>query len=204
MATKKYLDLDGLERFKQNSDAKYISQETDPTVPSWAKQSTKPSYDANEINYTFDADDTYLDYNFSSDTNIEDATNHLIDELNTKAYDITEKQDILVSGSSIKTINNQSILGSGNISISSGSEIIIETITSTISVSANTTAQTTVNTSKTGYVFLGVVGLGASDNAIGFIQWRIFSTSTILVCRNFTSSAKNNITITIKALYMKE
>lgn len=31
------------------------------------------------------------------------------------------KQDTLISGSSIKTINNQSILGSGNISISGGS-----------------------------------------------------------------------------------
>lgn len=31
------------------------------------------------------------------------------------------KQDILVSGTSIKTINNQSVLGSGNISISGGS-----------------------------------------------------------------------------------
>lgn len=34
--------------------------------------------------------------------------------------DISGKQDTLVSGTNIKTINNTSILGSGNISISGG------------------------------------------------------------------------------------
>lgn len=33
---------------------------------------------------------------------------------------VKSKQDILVSGTNIKTINNQSILGSGNITISGG------------------------------------------------------------------------------------
>ena len=31
------------------NDSGYILQETDPTVPSWAKQDTKPSYTANEV-----------------------------------------------------------------------------------------------------------------------------------------------------------
>ena len=31
------------------NDSNYLSQETDPTVPSWAKQSTKPSYTADEV-----------------------------------------------------------------------------------------------------------------------------------------------------------
>ena len=42
-----------------------------------------------------------------------------------------EKQDLLVSGSNIKTINNQSLLGSGNINISGGSSgdvNVIETV----------------------------------------------------------------------------
>ena len=34
--------------------------------------------------------------------------------------EIKSKQDILVSGTSVKTINNQSILGSGNITVSGG------------------------------------------------------------------------------------
>lgn len=46
-------------------------------------------------------------------------------ELNAKGYltehqDISGKQDLLVSGTNIKTINNQSLLGSGNITISGG------------------------------------------------------------------------------------
>ncbi len=44
----------------------------------------------------------------------------------TTTYDISEKQDNLVSGTNIKTINNQSLLGSGNISISGGSSIDVQ------------------------------------------------------------------------------
>lgn len=43
----------------------------------------------------------------------------------TAHQDISGKQDILVSGTNIKTINNQSILGSGNITIESGGTIDI-------------------------------------------------------------------------------
>lgn len=42
--------------------------------------------------------------------------------------DITGKQDALVSGTNIKTINNQSILGSGNINISGGEAISVGNI----------------------------------------------------------------------------
>jgi hypothetical protein len=38
-------------------------------------------------------------------------------------YDDAAKQDALVSGTSIKTINNTSLLGSGNIAIDSGASI---------------------------------------------------------------------------------
>ena len=41
---------------------------------------------------------------------------------------VPNKQDTLVSGSNIKTINNESILGSGNISISGGSSISVITM----------------------------------------------------------------------------
>lgn len=57
------------------------SGETDPTVPAWAKASSKPVYTASEVG----------------------------------------AQPTLVSGTNIKTINNESLLGSGNISISGGS-----------------------------------------------------------------------------------
>lgn len=42
-------------------------------------------------------------------------------DLGTVITDISGKQDALVSGTNIKTINNESILGSGNITISGGS-----------------------------------------------------------------------------------
>lgn len=41
--------------------------------------------------------------------------------------DISGKQDTLVSGTNIKTINSTSLLGSGNIAISAGSSLIIDT-----------------------------------------------------------------------------
>ena len=41
---------------------------------------------------------------------------------------LAEKQDILISGTTIKTINGATILGSGNIEIGSGGTISYETI----------------------------------------------------------------------------
>lgn len=40
---------------------------------------------------------------------------------------LANKQDSLVSGTNIKTVNNQSILGSGNITIEAGSQITVDT-----------------------------------------------------------------------------
>lgn len=65
---------------------------------------------------------------------------------NSPAYGITDtdidnwdgKQDALVSGTNIKTINNESLLGSGNISISGGSQT---TWWGTSSTTASTTAK---------------------------------------------------------------
>lgn len=52
---------------------------------------------------------------------------------------INDKQDQLVSGSSLKTINNESLLGSGNIEISSEIPIASETILGGIKVGAGLT-----------------------------------------------------------------
>lgn len=64
------------------NDAGYLTSytETDPTVPSWAKASTKPTYTASEVG----------------------------------------AQATLVSGTNIKTINGESILGSGDITVGGG------------------------------------------------------------------------------------
>ena len=46
------------------------------------------------------------------------------------ADDLSDKQDKLIAGKNIKTINNQSILGEGNLAISSGAKLIGEATTS--------------------------------------------------------------------------
>ncbi len=45
-----------------------------------------------------------------------------------KSEDLESKQDKLVSGTNIKTINNESVLGGGNISISGGTQLYRHTI----------------------------------------------------------------------------
>lgn len=56
------------------------------------------------------------------------------DKLVEKINDIIDnKQDTLVSGTNIKTINNTSLLGSGNIDIQGGSTIVVDTALSTTS-----------------------------------------------------------------------
>lgn len=107
------------------NDAGYIKTETDPTVPSWAKQSTKPTYTAQEVGA------------IPASTSIPSALADLSDDTTHRVVTDAEKstwsgkQDALVSGTSIKTINNESLLGSGNISISGGGgeENVIEAIT---------------------------------------------------------------------------
>ena len=88
---------------KQEIDEKgYITVETDPTVPEWAKQPTKPTYTADEVGA------------LPSDTVIPD-----ISGLATKE-ELETKQDTLVSGTNIKTVNGNSLLGEGNIEIQGG------------------------------------------------------------------------------------
>jgi hypothetical protein len=45
----KSLTVDGVTYDIVDKTSGYIATETDPTVPSWAKQSTKPSYTAGEV-----------------------------------------------------------------------------------------------------------------------------------------------------------
>lgn len=75
---------------------------------------------------------------------------------------VTDKQDKLISGTNIKTINNQSILGSGNITIGGGSSVTVDTSMSSTSTNpvqnkvvknyidsnCNIPVETTTSTSK--------------------------------------------------------
>lgn len=66
-----------------------------------------------------------------SDVDFDDLVNRLknwfYDETEVNAL-LNEKQDTLVSGSNIKTINNQSLLGQGNISIQGGGSDVVDLI----------------------------------------------------------------------------
>lgn len=70
-----------------------LQVETDPTVPSWAKASQKPSYSLSELT--------------------EDSSHRLVTDAEKATWNA--KQAALVSGTNIKTINGESVLGSGDI-----------------------------------------------------------------------------------------
>ena len=96
------------------NDSGFITSytETDPTVPSWAKAASKPSYTSDEV--SFDDSEAQLG------STVQEALETL-DSYNTGVLNaLSGKQATLVSGTNIKTINNNSILGSGNLSISGG------------------------------------------------------------------------------------
>lgn len=92
----------------------------------------------NDSNYVSDANYVHTDNNFTSaektklagiesGAQVNTVTDVEVDGTsvvtNTVAeIDLTGKQDVLVSGTNIKTVNNQSLLGSGNIAISGGTQ----------------------------------------------------------------------------------
>lgn len=93
------------------NDSGYITDytETDPTVPSHVKNITQ----ANITNWNNKADTNDIPTKTSDLTN----DSGFVDS----SYHDSTKQNSLVSGTNIKTINNQSLLGSGNIDIQGGS-----------------------------------------------------------------------------------
>lgn len=115
-----------------NNDAGYLTTETDPTVPSWAKASTKPSYTASEVG----AVPTSRTVNGKA----------LSSNINLDASDVGA-QPTLVSGTNIKTVNNESLLGSGNITIQGGAGADVIQVSITV---ANWNATTTCTKSVTG------------------------------------------------------
>lgn len=84
-----------------------------------------------------------------------------IDALNTAINkEIATKQDLLVSGTNIKTINSQSLLGEGNIVIDSGSNIPHLFITSRTQLSGNFAAvkNAIVNKRPFGLYYVNILG----------------------------------------------
>lgn len=110
-----------------NNDAGYITgyTETDPTVPAWAKQATKPTYTAQEVGAL--PDNTAIPV-FTNKTVLDKITATDVDnwnEANVKSHEHTNK-DVLDKFSDI----NGTVLYNGSI-ISGGSEIDDTTTTAT-------------------------------------------------------------------------
>ncbi len=113
-----------------------LQSESDPTVHAWAKEAQKPSYSYSEITGkpTLSTVATSGSYNDLTNTpTIPDVPEWAISSTKPSytVFEIDGAQEELVSGSNIKTINNESILGSGNITIQcgGGDVNVIESIT---------------------------------------------------------------------------
>ena len=74
------------------NDAGYLTEETDPTVPSWAKQSSKPSYTAEEVGAL--PDDT---------------------EIPSKTSDLTNDSNFVADASYVHTDNNYNSTAKGKV-----------------------------------------------------------------------------------------
>lgn len=81
-------------------------------------------------------------------------------------YQLSGKQDKLVSGTSIKTINNESLLGSGNITTASQSEL--------------TNLATTVGNQASNITALNTAVFKNGDNQFNVVNGRIDSISSVL------------------------
>lgn len=101
----------------------------------------------------------------------------LITAVNSTIDDVNEKQDTLVSGTNIKTINNESILGSGNITIEGGDEAVWGNITGTLS--DQTDLQTALNAK-------------AADNAVVKLTGNETITGTKTFWNNVTYLTQTN------------
>ena len=120
-----------------NNDAGYLTSfiETDPTVPSWAKQPSKPTYTAAEVGAL--PDSTVIPDSTSDLTN--DSGFITSSDIPTNVSAFTNDVGYLTSHQDIKTVNNNSLIGTGNVQLDLGDHNVIE------SISVNNTPQTVTN-----------------------------------------------------------
>ena len=88
----------------------------------------------------------------------------------TTSYHDNSKQDKLVSGTNIKTVNNQSLLGSGNITIDGGGVESVNGKTGAITLAAGTNV--TINESNNTLTINATGGGGGSGTDTGFANVR--------------------------------
>ncbi len=101
-------------------------------------------------------------------------------DVNTISGQVATKQDTLVSSENIKTINNESILGGGNIDIQGGSDInVVQTTgTSTADVMSQDAVTTQFNNKANKTAAVGGYGFGSSSDG-DYIQYKSVNNSNI-------------------------
>ena len=99
----------------------------------------------------------------------------------------------LVSGTNIKTINNETLLGSGDISVTSGFEVRSVTWSATVPANgaANTNLKTLIDADlPSGKRFLAIAGFTTNDQSLLLVGAYYNSTSNYsLQVRNISSSS---------------
>jgi len=149
-----YLTQSDIENLNPGSGTSNYSFADDPNVPSWVKSSTKPTYTASEVGAL--PDNTEIPTVNNSTITIKKNSSDTGDSFTTNASSAktinlglstvatSGDYDDLTDKPTFKTINNQSIIGTGNISVMvEGSNVGQENVIESISV--NNTNQTVTN-----------------------------------------------------------
>lgn len=117
------------------------------------------------------------------------------DKIDSLDKEIATKQDLLVSGTNIKTINSQSLLGEGNIEIESGSNIPFLFINSITHLSGNFAAVKNAIANKTPFELYYVNILGYGDIAAPEVCF--VSGESIQATFHFESTTANHTVVRI-------
>lgn len=115
------------------------------------------------------------------------------DKIDSLDKEMATKQDLLVSGTNIKTINSQSLLGEGNIEIESGSNIPFLFINSTTHLSGDFAAVKNAIANKTPFELYYVNILGYGDIAAPEVCF--VSGENIQATFHFESTTANNTVV---------
>ena len=109
----------------------------------------------------------------------------------------SSKQDALVSGTNIKTINNESLLGSGNITVAASGVVVTVSGTLTIYVTQQTTLTITNYDSATNYSVSAVSGTASiTGDTITYTAGNTAGTDTLTITAGASS---RDISITVNA-----
>ena len=161
----------------------YSPAETDPTVPSWAKASSKPSYTASEVG----AVPTTRKVNNKA----------LSGDVTLNASDVGA-QETLVSGTNIKTVNNESLLGSGNITIQGGAGADVIQVSITV---ANWNATTTCTKTVTGVTTSNSVIVSPAPASISdYVSAGVYCSAQGSGTLTFTASSTPTADLTVNVM----